>query len=500
MYDPMPTVPPFSDGSPGAPPRCMRRCATGLALLASLLAAGCVDVPQDSPMGGAPMEDAAPPEVGPMSDALPHDGRMPERPEDDHDDPEAPEADGGDPGPGEVVVGGRPEDAEPGPAEDPPVIHRAGPDPTRCPDGGALLPVMGACARFEPLPDLPGGVAAASAVALPDGRIVLAGGRSFGDPRPVAETWVLEDDGWRAGPELVEPVFGAGAAVERGRMVLVGGEGGAEAASTVQVVHVDGEPGPTAMLDQPRIRGFSAHRLEAGRIVVVGGETLGGIAGVEEVPLPQQQMDTVIDQLAVARRDHAAAVDAEGALWVLGGLDRRGQVRFAPEVLAPDAVEWASAPGPAGWAMLGGALAPTGDSVLFAGGADADGRPLRRAGIYDHESASWRAVGGLNEPQARLVLAPLGEDGALLAIGPGALEIYDPVEARFRRLEIDAVTLRAEPAVVVWAGEVFVLGGESQGRSLSRCYRVSLAPARPPVEPEEGPEAPEGEDDGDGRR
>ncbi len=466
------------------PPR-LGRCVALAAPVALIALAGCVDVPEQSPMGGAPMQDAAPP------DAAPHDGGDGSRPDVDrvdHDDPAAPEVDGGDPGGGDVEYTGRPEDARPGPESDDERPLFAGLDPVRCPDGGALLPALAACAIIEPLPPLPAAVVMAVAVALPDGRVLVAGGAATAEAPSRADSWVLEDDDWRAGPPLPEPVRGARAVVRDGRAVIIGGLGGPAAGSTVQTIGPDDGGLPSTMLGQPRHRGFSAHRV-ADRIVVIGGETLGeGVAGVEQAPGPQDAEDAVLEQLAVARRDHAAAVDVDGALWVLGGRDRRGQVRFAPEVLYPDDVEWDAAPGPAGWAFDHGAAAPTGDTVLFAGGVDPDGRVLGRAGVYDHDMQSWLPVGGLNTPQSALVMAPLGDAGAVLAIGPGTLEIFDPVEQAFRLLAAAGPLLRSDPAVVVVDGQVMVIGGSSSGRVLPDAYAVRLEPAEPPAADEDEPE------------
>lgn len=458
-----------------------------LAGLVALAVAGCVDVPDQSPMGGAPMQDAAPPDAR-ESDAP--DGELADVELVDDDDPEAPEVDGGGPGVGEFDVSGRPDDARPGPEGEQERPLHAPLDPERCPEGGALLPALAACVHVEPLPRLPTALVAAAAVALPDGRVLVAGGAAFEQQQPSGETWVLEDDGWRAGPELAEPVRGPRAALRDGLAVVVGGQGGPEAGSAVQALDAD-DALPITMLDQPRRGGFSAHRFED-RVVVVGGDTLGdGVAGVELARSPEAQVDEAIGQLAVARRGHAAAVDVDGALWILGGRDRRGQVRFAPEVLSPGETEWISAPGPAGWAFEGGAAAATGESVLFAGGADADGHSLDRAGIYDHQAQGWLPVGGLNQPQSTLVMAPLGEEGAVLAIGPGTLEVYDPVEQAFRLLSAGGVLLRSEPAVAVVDGRVLVIGGANDGRILDHGYAVRLVPAEPA--PADGQESAEGE-------
>jgi len=346
-----------------------------LVVACALLAlAGCVDVPDESPMGGEPMTDGASPDMGHVADGLRPDGP----PQLDGDDPDAPEIDGGRGGPGQLEDEGRPGDAEPGPAQDRPSMRYAEVDPDRCPDGGALLPGLGACAVIEPLDELPAGVAGAAGAALPDGRVLIAGGEMAG-AMPTTETWILDADGWSAGTALLTPAYGARAVPRRNRVFVIGGLGAPDAATTVQVIAVDGEATRSLMLEQSCETGFTAHRLGDERLVVVGGRTAEGIAAAEEFEPLGGRPFRGLDPMNVSRLEHAASVDATGTLWVLGGLDRRGLVRFAPEFLAPDAVEWEAMPGPIRWAMTGGAVAPTGDSIIFAGGVDAAGTPLTRS-------------------------------------------------------------------------------------------------------------------------
>lgn len=462
----------------------MSRRAAGppgnLALLLTAIAAGCVDVPDRSPMGGEPMVDAE--AIAP--DAAESDGARPDiRPPEDEDDPAADPVDGGWPD-DEVLGAGRPGDAGPEPYGQPPVPRHALLDPERCPEGGALLYGLEACAVVEAIAPLPEPRTAAAAAALSDGRVVVAGGRTD-DGEADGAVLVLDGDDWRDGPPLPLPSFGSRAVAVDDRIWVVGGHGPGDIGSALQIIDPDGEAEPVARLLQAREADFTVDVLGDGRVVIAGGQTPGGIAGAE---VADPEAEHVLGPMLVERRAHASAVDTSGALWLIGGFDRRGQARFAPEVLHPEAIDWVSAPGPAAWGATHAGAAPTGDTVLVAGGCDLEGRSTRRAAIYDHGTRQWRSVGGLNMAQSALWLAPLGDRGAVLAVGPGTVEIYDPVEAAFFLLPVPSSASRSAPAMVAVEGAVLVVGGEVQGRTMALGYRVRLAPALPPGEPEPVPE------------
>lgn len=462
--------------------------AVGAALLA-----GCVDVPERMPVGGDPVdagdagEDAAP---DAMADGF---AETPDAPV-DRDDPDAPRADA-EPDP-PVGPPDRPEGGEPGRIEPPPPMVEAAPDPRRCPDGGHWLPGLDACALIEAHARLPAPRFDVAAAALPDGRLFVGGGALEGGA-PLGETWFAVDGAWVEGPALPHPVAGGRAvAVGDDRLWIVGGRG---ASSRVQrVVAEGGRPAVAAevgALAQPRSGGFTVARLGDGRVVAVGGETLGGIADAEVVQ-PLEAAVEALRPMTIARRGHAAAVDPDGGLWIVGGRDRGDRVRFLPEVLAPDADRWAVVGGPAGWETERPAAAVSGDRVLVAGGFAPDGRPLRRAGVVDPVLGAWREVGGLNVGQPDLTLTPLGPDGALLAVGPASVEVFDPVEEAFRWIALEGPLVRLGHAALPTAdGAVLVVGGLGAGRVLDHAYTVRLVPAMAV----EDDAQPAGEGDADGR-
>lgn len=442
---------------------------------------GCIDVPS-RPMEGEAAGDLDPPDVGVVSD-----GALPEQPDpEDIDDPEALVRDGAVEGVADVRDG-RPDGAAAGPGEQPPPVRFATPDAARCPDGGGLVPGVEQCLSIESAPELPAPRSRIAGVALPDGRVLVAGGAGP-DGGPHDETWILEDGAWVDGPPLPVAVAGARAVAVDGGAWLVGGRGEARGA-TVLAVEPDGDAMRVGELAAPRESGFSVHRLGDGRVVAVGG----GREGFP--PVGAELLGPVAEapgRLGLPRRSHAAAVAPDGSLWVIGGVDEDGLVRFAPEVLAPDEPAWRSVPGPAGWSMARGAAAASGATVLFAGGVDPEGRSLRRAGTYDPDEGHWVAVGGLNLPQSDLALAPIGDGGAVLAVGAAAIEVYDPVDGGFFVVTDASPLLRGEAAVVAVDGGVLVVGGTGAGRVLSRGFMVRLEPALPPAD-DPPPEEEDGE-------
>lgn len=343
----------------------------------------------------------------------------------------------------------------------------------RCGPGEGLLPGLEVCVAVEALPGLRwprmemwGGVL--------DGVVWVGGGRDGGEA--VVDGWRLGDGGWVRGGDLVEAGAGAGAAVFEGAVWVVGGDARGEA-----VQRVDGAGAVVVgALGMARVGGFSVSAVRRGVVVVGGVDGAGALAGVEVVGA-----GGVVGELAVARSGHAAAVDEGGALWVVGGVDAAGEVRFAPEVLEVGEVGWRAGEEVAAWGFRGGAAAWSGGALVVAGGVGAGGARLRRAVVWD--GVGWREVGGLNGEQRSLTLTALGDEGALLAVGSGGVEVFDPVHEAFYGVHSPFSLARAGHVALAVDGGVVVVGGERDGRATRDGFRVVLRPMLPPAE-EEGEE------------
>jgi len=133
---------------------------------------------------------------------------------------------------------------------------------------------------WAPLPAMPQALQGAGS-ALVNGRVLLVGGLTrFGPRGPEFSAQSLWFDpktpSWSAGPELPAGRGGVAAlALPDGRVVIAGGNGFANA--TVDVLTLDGKWRPMSAFDQPWDR-MRAHLLDDGRMLFTGGSGSPGTA------------------------------------------------------------------------------------------------------------------------------------------------------------------------------------------------------------------------------
>lgn len=368
-------------------------------------------------------------------------------------------------------------------------------DGGRCPGGGGWLPGLDRCVGVEVLGRLPEGRVGLVGAVTESGRVWVGGGRGEGGVG--AGSWVLgegergEDGEWGVGPALAVGVVGARGVAVGEAVWVVGGEGSGRVVQRVVLEGTGGEGAEgegaveggsevAARLGVARAGGFSVVAVGAG-VMVVGGAVLegagdeGAVAGVEFVGV-----QGVAPQLGVARRDHGVAVDGAGAVWVVGGVDGVGVARLGPEVLRVDGGAerraWQGAVDVAGWGFWDGGVAWAGGLLVVAGGVDGAGAVTARAVALG--DGGWREVGGLNAGQRALTLTALGDEGALLAVGPVSVEVFDPVAGGFFRVDhLVGGGARTGHVALAVEGGVVVVGGEQDGRLSPSGFRVVLSPA-----------------------
>lgn len=184
--------------------------------------------------------------------------------------------------------------------------------------------------------------------------------------------------------------------------------------------------------------------------------------------------------LASPREGHTASPLVTGGVLLAGGYAREGGTPLASAELVKDgrsrpvgAMTTARA-GHVAAALItdtgrgGIVLGDERASVLVAGGAGADGKPLRSAEVYDAEARRWRPVAPMHHARVGatatlltgshrvFVAGGIGSDGAALAsaelydIGSGAWTEATPME-----------TARAHHGAIALEDRVLVLGGEN---------------------------------------
>lgn len=242
--------------------------------------------------------------------------------------------------------------------------------------------------------------AAATATTLGNGDVLLAGGVGLAGA-PLASCDVY-DASLSTTADAVRPTGAMARARARftttrlpsGQVLAVGGasDGLTELFTPVPATPTAGAWAPTAAtLVTPRSRHAAALLLD-GRVLVVGGEGLGGAALAScELFVAAGSPMAAAGPLGTARRDASATVLPDGRVLVVGGRDAAGAPLGSAELYDPGTDTWttlASAlttPRALHGAVFldGGDADPSNDRVLVTGGAGADGRGVADAEVFD---------------------------------------------------------------------------------------------------------------------
>jgi hypothetical protein len=259
------------------------------------------------------------------------------------------------------------------------------------------------------------------ATTLADGRVLVAGGATFGGGGP----WTMNN------AEIFDPAAGTwstvpmgalrGAplqvALQDGRVLVVGGgwsDGTAEIFDPAT-----GAFTPTGTMNVSR-RNAAAALLDDGRVIVVGGNLGPGSATPSaEIWNPATGAWTVTGNLALAREYPVAIRLASGKVLVTGGITNVPGAAAASELYDPAAGTF-SATGALNVAryLTAAVLLPGGDVLVSGGmGSALAGKSLER---YDATTGSWRSVGELREARSSHTASVMPDGKVLFAGGtPG---------------------------------------------------------------------------------
>lgn len=287
-----------------------------------------------------------------------------------------------------------------------------------------------------------------AALALLDGRVLVAGGLSggvrfvpLGSTRlwdPVGQAW--QEGGW-LGTARVDP---AGSVLADGRVLLAGGWLGTDVVQGLTTAEIydpsTGTATPIAAMVRPRIGG-TAMTIKDGRVVLFGGTDPGdAFASVRPIERYDPGTDawTVIAELPPGERHTAVMLD-DGSILLAGGhADGKG---IAAEPLA---AAWRLDPMTGELTALAQMPTPRKDAlatlledgrVILAGGADgtvpaasgafvlvdtssASPRVTASAVIYDPATDQWAETEPMPSPAMAGVSVGLRDGSVLVAGGP----------------------------------------------------------------------------------
>ncbi len=333
---------------------------------------------------------------------------------------------------------------------------------------------------------------------LSDGRVLVAGGH--GSTPALFASAELYDPGsgtWTATGSMAGGRYGHTATLLTDGMVLVAGGDvippGSKFAPPGPPVLASAElydPGSgtwtaAAPMDGHRV-GHTATLLPDGRVLVAGGgiDTLDGLRdplASAELYDPGSATWTATENMAEARYRHTATLLPDGRVLVAGGTSGSGGVDL-PLVLASAELY---DPSTGSWTATGGMMqSHAGNTAQVPGAASFDeaatllpnGRVLLAGGgvasaeLYDPDSGTWTATGGMTQVRSGHTVTLLSDGTVLVAGGFGggfgrdpvvlaSAELYDPDTGTWTATRSMQEVRSGHMATLLADGNVLVVGG-----------------------------------------
>lgn len=262
-----------------------------------------------------------------------------------------------------------------------------------------------------------------TATLLPDGRVLVAGGRNAIGALNSVYIWNPVDSQWTEGPVMPGgPRWGHTATLlPGGKVIFAGGRGTANTYKPLADVY-DSNSGTweVSVVHTPRYQ-HTATLLPDGRVLIAGGIDAAGYVGGSEVYSPASGF-THYPSLMTPRRQHTALLLHTGTVLVAGGMGGFSGMDYAESTHPAIFTQRPTANLPQDRREHTATLTPSGH-VYIAGGS-ASGQPTASVLRYRPEngvaSAAWLGAAPMAQARIRHTQTLLGNGRILLAGGTSA--------------------------------------------------------------------------------
>lgn len=335
--------------------------------------------------------------------------------------------------------------------------------------------------EWKPAPHLLVPRAAAAAVTLPSGDVMVIGGLTPDGPTATTEVFDAKQCVWRLGPQMsLKRVGHTATLLADGRILVAGGDTGSGTTSSAELIDpAKGSCVPAGSMSFAR-SGHAATLLSDGRVLVTGGtDWVMGVWSQAEVFDPSTGKWSPAGKMLSPRLFLSLLPLSDGDAIAVGG-----DIAGTSEVYDASTNTWSNRANLTS-VRNGAAAAKIGSTIVVAGGL-VGGKPTNTSEVYDPAKNTWSAAAEMSEPRARFTLS-LVPGGWLLAAGSYAdsvprasCEVFDPVSRKWSQAPPMTVPRGEHAAAVLASGAVLIVGGRTTTGITSS---VEVFSETTPVEP-----------------
>ncbi|VBB43130.1 putative Kelch repeat-containing protein [uncultured Desulfatiglans sp.] len=316
-----------------------------------------------------------------------------------------------------------------------------------------------------------------TATLLSDGTVLVAGGmqdnEEFAGVICSAEIYDPSSGAWeRTGDMKTSRSHHTATLLPDGRVLVAGGRRAGDCNETLRSAELYDPATRTwsdaGALEQPRLE-HTATLLQDGRVLVAGGsiDSMLPVAAAE-IFYPKENVWSRTADLTVPRASHTATLLSDGRVFIFGGAT--GERKFSDEtgdLYDPESERWTPSAPLTGCPVAGACavqLPDSGGQVMVVGGAGSAGCLLQPR-IYDPGNDQWIDTGAPTVYQRSQFSLSLLPDGSVLAVGGSNREgfpdseVYQPSSAGWRSIGPMNVNRKLHTATLLPDGTVLVAGG-----------------------------------------
>lgn len=356
---------------------------------------------------------------------------------------------------------------------------------------GAAVPPLPAAPGWSTVQSLPDARSLGTGTLLPDGSVLVGGGRAFSTVFSSCYRFNPATGTWSTAAAMPGGRISHGAVLlPTGKVLIAGGFDHSNFRSDCHLY----DPGSdswsaTGSLSVAR-HASAMFLLKNGKVLLTGGGNFSGNHATCELYDPMTGAWTPTGSLLNSRESHRGGVLPDGRVFIGGGYSG-GAPTATCEIYDPASGSWSLAASlPFGGLVT--SITPLSSGKVLAAGGETGGASLRDSAVYDPAIDSWTGAGLMAEARGSHT-ATLLANGKVLVVGGGrsvpggdttplaSCELFDETAGTWSSAGSLSTGGRWEhPAVPLANGKVLVVAGYTYGSYTSACevFDAEMSPVR----------------------